>query len=102
MTQLTQSQITSPDHHYRNGAIMVIICGLLWSTAGVGVRYISEASGWHIVFFRSVGLIFTIFMVMAWHHKGDIITPLKGANKLSFLAGIFLGCLLYTSDAADE
>ena len=95
MTQLTQFQITSPDHRYRNGAIMVIICGLLWSTAGVGVRYISEASGWHIVFFRSVGLIFTIFMVMAWHHKGDIITPLKGANKLSFLAGIFLGASFF-------
>ena len=24
MTQLTQSQITSPDHRYRNGAIMAV------------------------------------------------------------------------------
>ena len=77
MTQLVAPSATIPNHLYRNGAIMVIMCGLLWSTAGVGVRYISEASGWHIVFFRSIGLIITIFTVMAWRNKGDLITPLK-------------------------
>ncbi len=92
---------------YRNGAIMVIICGLLWSSAGVGVRYIDAATGWHIVFFRSAGLVLTILTVMAWRSKGDLITPLKRTNKLSVLAGLFMGAsffgnifaLLYTSVA---
>ena len=51
MTQIANSTVSAFNPLYRNGAIMVIICGLLWSTAGVGVRYISDASGWHIVFF---------------------------------------------------
>lgn len=91
MTQLHLSVASAPNHLYRNGALMVIMCGLLWSTAGVGVRYISEASGWHIVFFRSVALILTMLIVMAWRNKGDLITPLKRTRKLSLLAGIFLG-----------
>ena len=95
MTQLTTPYTGAPNHLYRNGAIMVILCGLLWSTAGVGVRYISEASGWHIVFFRSIGLIITILTVMAWRNKGDLITPLKRTNKLSLLAGIFLGASFF-------
>lgn len=80
---------------YRNGAIMVIMCGLLWSTAGIGVRYIDSATGWHIVFFRSVGLVITILMVMAWRSKGDLITPLKRTNKLSILAGLFMGASFF-------
>lgn len=107
MIALAKASIKTSNHLYRNGAIMVIMCGLLWSTAGIGVRYISEASGWHIVFFRSVGLILTILIVMAWRNKGNLVTPLKRTNKLSLLAGIFLGAsffgnifaLLYTSVA---
>jgi RarD protein len=67
----------------------------LWSTAGVGVRYISEASGWHIVFFRSISLVLTIFMVMAWRNKGDFVTPLRRTNKLSVLAGLFMGASFF-------
>ena len=86
----------SPAHLlYRNGAIMVIMCGLLWSTAGVGVRYIGDASGWHIVFFRSIGLVITILVVMAWRSKGDLITPLKRTNMLSIVAGVFMGASFF-------
>ena len=95
MTHLATPYTAAPNHLYRNGAIMVIICGLLWSTAGVGVRYISDASGWHIVFFRSIGLIITILTVMAWRNKGDLIAPLKRTNTLSLLAGIFLGASFF-------
>jgi len=87
---------TTPAHLlYRNGAIMVIMCGLLWSTAGVGVRYIGDASGWHIVFFRSIGLVITILVVMAWRSKGDLITPLKRTNMLSIVAGVFMGASFF-------
>jgi len=107
MTQLASRVTLNSNHLYRNGAIIVVICGLLWSTAGVGVRYMGEASGLHIVFFRSVGLLFTIFIVMAWRNKGDLITSLRRINKMSLLAGIFLGtsffgnifALLHTSVA---
>lgn len=92
---------------YLHGALMVITCGLLWSTAGVGVRYIDTATGWHIVFYRSLALSIMILGVMAWRNKGNLITPLKSTSKLSILGGVFLGisffgnifALLYTSVA---
>ena len=90
-----QDLTPAPSHLYRNSAIMVIVCGILWSTAGVGVRYITDASGWHIVFFRSVSLVLTILTVLAWRHRGDLVTPLKATNRLSFLAGIFLGASFF-------
>jgi len=95
VTQANLNLTAVPNHGYRNGAIMVIFCGLLWSTAGLGVRYIDAASGWHIVFYRSFALVLTMLMVMAWRSKGDLVTPLKRTSKLSILAGLFMGASFF-------
>ncbi|MDC9719873.1 MAG: DMT family transporter [Gammaproteobacteria bacterium] len=95
MTQPNSAATLSPDNAYRNGAIMVIVCGLLWSTAGIGVRYVDAASGWHIVFFRSIGLVLTMLMVIAWRNKGSLVAPLKRTSRLSILAGLFMGASFF-------
>jgi len=44
----------SPSH--RSGMALVFLAGVLWSTVGLGVRFIEEAQAWQILFFRSISL----------------------------------------------
>jgi len=95
------------DHAYRRGALMVVACGLLWSLAGIGVRMTEEATGWHIVFYRSIGLSITLLVYMSWRNKGQIISSVRGIGLMGFIAGSLTGAsffgnifaLLYTSVA---
>jgi drug/metabolite transporter (DMT)-like permease len=105
MSTLTADSII--DHAYRRGALMVIACGFLWSLAGIGVRLTEEATGWHIVFYRSIGLSITLLAYMMWRNKGHVIGSVRGIGLMGFIAGCLTGAsffgnifaLLYTSVA---
>lgn len=79
---------------YRRGVIMVILCGLAWSSAGVGVRMISEANGWQIVFYRSIGLSAVLITYLFWQQK-KVIAPLIGIGWGGLLAGLLMGASFY-------
>ena len=91
---------------YRRGALLVIACGFLWSLAGIGVRMTVEASAWHVVFYRSIGLSLTLLAYLLWRQK-EVIKPVKSIGALGFLAGALMGAsffgnifaLFYTSVA---
>ena len=95
------------DHAYRRGALMVVACGFLWSLAGIGVRMTEEATGWQIVFYRSVGLSITLLAYMMWRNKGQVISSVRGIGLMGFIAGSLTGAsffgnifaLIYTSVA---
>ena len=38
----------------RRGLIFVFMAGILWSTVGIGIRLIDEATVWQILLYRSV------------------------------------------------
>lgn len=91
---------------YRRGALLVIACGFLWSLAGIGVRMTTEANGWHVVFYRSIGLSLILLAYLLWQQKA-VIKPLQSIGGLGFLAGTLMGAsffgnifaLFYTSVA---
>ena len=37
---------------YRQGVLLVLAAGVLWSTVGLGVRLIEDALVWQILFYR--------------------------------------------------
>lgn len=41
---------------YKRGLFLVFIAGVLWSTVGLGIRMIQDASVWQILLYRSVSL----------------------------------------------
>ena len=49
-------QTSKPDFKanegHLGGVILVIAAGVLWSTVGIGIRLIEDASVWQILFFR--------------------------------------------------
>lgn len=48
----------------RNGMALVFLAGVLWSTVGLGVRFIEDAQAWQILFFRSISLSLFLAIVI--------------------------------------
>lgn len=48
----------------RSGIPLILIAGVLWSTVGLGIRMIEEATVWQILFYRSFGLLLLLHIVI--------------------------------------
>ena len=46
----------------RSGMTLVFVAGVLWSTVGLGVRFIENAEAWQILFLRSIS--FSLFLAL--------------------------------------
>lgn len=80
---------------YRRSIALVIFAGLLLSTSGIAVRSLQEASGMQIVFYRAMGLVALMSIVLLLHHRGAAIDTLKQAGRLELMAGLlFAGASL--------
>ena len=53
MTKAIQSQFST---EYKQGLLLVLMAGILWSTVGLGIRMIQDATVWQILLYRSVSL----------------------------------------------
>lgn len=71
---------------YPLGVALVMLAGVLWSTQGLAMRTIGEASPWAILFFRSLSM--TVFLILAVRlsaQTNDRISDLPGLSV--FLGG---------------
>lgn len=72
----------------------MIGCGFLWSLAGIGVRMTTVADGWHVVFYRSIGLCLTLLIFLYWEQRA-IIKPIKAIGILGCVAGTIMGSAFF-------
>jgi len=56
----------------------MILCGLLWSTAGLLARASSVANGWESSFWRSLFLCLVIGVLLLAQHRADALRKLVG------------------------
>jgi DME family drug/metabolite transporter len=69
------------DRSHRTGLLFVFSAGVLWSTIGLCIRLIEDASVWQILFYRSISLTLLLFVVI-W------LRTQKNPFRLAFEAGI--------------
>lgn len=71
---------------------MLVACaGLLWSTLGLGVRLMEEATAWQIVFYRG---LFQALAVTGWvllRHRGRVLDAFRSIGWAGVVAAIGLG-----------
>ena len=72
--------------NYFRGVILVLLAGTLWSTVGIAVRLMEQASVWQILFFRSISLSIFLYIVIYFNSKGKLTTLIRN-NFLSYLYG---------------
>ena len=86
-------QTSKPDFKanegHLGGVILVIAAGVLWSTVGIGIRLIEDASVWQILFFRSFSLSCFLFGVM-YLRFGNLFRQIRIAGIPAIIAGLSL------------
>ena len=78
-----------PQISYRTGVLLVLLAGLLWSTMGLVIRLI-EAGTWQILFWRSLGLVPVLFLVIAVRSRGAPFARVRAAGLTGLVGGVAL------------
>ena len=74
----------------RRGLIFVFMTGVLWSTVGLGIRLIDEATVWQILLYRSISLSLFLATVIYLRSRGNLFEVVKAAGLPGCIAGLAL------------
>ena len=90
--------ITPPIHpestaQHRRGLMFVFGAGVLWSTVGLGIRLIEDATVWQILFYRSISLTLLLYIVIRWRTGRDPFALVWRAGLAGQPAGFGHGIL---------
>ena len=58
----------------KRGMALVFFAGVLWSTVGLGVRFIEDAQAWQILFFRSISLSLFLAVIISLKRQENPFT----------------------------
>ena len=78
------------DNSRRRGLALVFAAGLLWSTVGLGIRLIEDASVWQILLYRSFGLTALLYIVIRWRTGKDPFVLVRRAGIAGVIAALSL------------
>ena len=90
MAEAAQSSVVSTALSYRQGVILVLLAGTLWSTMGLGIRYIEAANVWQILFYRSCALAPFLFLVVAMRSGGSPFPVIRKVGLAGVIGGLGL------------
>jgi len=74
----------------RRGLIFVFMAGVLWSTVGLGIRMIDEATVWQILLYRSISLSLFLATVIYLRSRANLFKVVKAAGLPGCIAGLAL------------
>ena len=74
----------------RKGLISVFMAGVLWSTVGLGIRLIDEATVWQILLYRSISLSLFLAIVIYLRSRRNLLQVVKAAGLTGCIAGLAL------------
>jgi len=70
--------------------VLVLLSGLLWSVGGVLIRLVEDASGWQIIFYRSVTQTLVLLIAMTFIGTGSLPGRFLGIGRYGAAASFFL------------
>ena len=86
------SEIHDPGNsiEQRKGLIFVFMAGVLWSTVGLGIRMIDDATVWQILLYRSISLSLFLAVVIYLRSRRNLFKVVKAAGLPGCIAGLAL------------
>ncbi len=75
---------------YRAGIVLVLLAGACWSTMGLGIRLMQEATVWQILFYRSMALAPLLYCVIALRSRGRPFAVIRAAGLPGISGGLAL------------
>ncbi len=69
---------------------MVALAGVCWSTIPLGIRMIESGTVWQILFYRSLGMVPMVFLLMTWRSGGRPFALILDTGVPGVLGGLAL------------
>ncbi len=82
--------VAAPNMGYRQGVLLVVLAGVLWSTIGLGVRLMEVANVWQILFYRSFSLASFLFILISIRSGGRPIPVIRKVGLAGSIGGVGL------------
>ena len=77
---------------HRHGVALVMLAGAFWSSGGLLVRLVEAADAWQILFYRSLGLVAFLALVLVLRSRGRLFAAFRAAGPTGVVAG---ACLVF-------
>ena len=75
---------------YKQGVIAIMLAGLFWSFVPIGVREFNYANVWQILFYRSLGVLPLVYLLIASTSKGSPIAAIKATGHTAVFGALGL------------
>lgn len=85
-----QDATTDTRTTYRQGIVLVLAGALVSSTIGIGVRLIENASAWQLLFYRSMGVVAFLSLVLVLRERGRLWQLIRGIGPASICGAVGL------------
>jgi drug/metabolite transporter (DMT)-like permease len=79
--------VATPAEH-RVGIVVLVLCSVLWSTAGVATRFSSVTNGWEAAFWRSLFLGLVVAALMLAQHRAGALRALLAMGWPGFVSSL--------------
>lgn len=74
----------------KRGLLLVLAAGVLWSTMGLGIRLIEDATVWQILLYRSASLSLFLYVVIWLRSRESPFTQIRRVGLPVVVAGLSL------------
>jgi len=88
MTDVLIEHRSAGSHKY--GVLFVFAAGVLWSTVGLGIRLIEEATVWQILLYRSISMSLFLYIVIRLRSGESPFAQLRRTGFPAVIAGLAL------------
>ena len=89
---MTSPAASSDRSGYAKGVVLLLLAGTIWSTMGLGVRFIADASSLQILLYRSLGILPALLIFIAIRHRGRVDRALRQMGTPTILGSL---CLVF-------
>ncbi len=88
MATVLPGQQTTKAH--KHGVLFVFAAGVLWSTVGLGIRLIEEATVWQILLYRSISMSIFLYVVIRLRSGESPFAQIRRTGFPAAIAGLAL------------
>ena len=75
---------------YSRGVALVVVAGVIFSTGGLLIRWMEDATGWQILFYRSLAMIAVILTAIVVKNRGSYVSAFRAAGWATVIGGVAL------------
>ena len=79
------------DRRHATGVTLVLVAGLMLSLSGVTLRHIESASGWQILFYRSLTFFVVVTLYLVFRYRTRVVRAFVTTGRPGLVVAVSLG-----------